>query len=92
MTKAIVAKVEKFLEAAEAKLDPQIPRLYWLPPLPGAARDAALAQIGENARAGDIIMTWVPPEARAPLEYDPIAHARPDRISRPALGGLENLE
>jgi hypothetical protein len=71
MTKAIVRKVESFLEAAEAKLDPPSMHLMWVPAQPeGWSLEAAKAKSaelwaasGRVAREGDLLLfvTWLPP-------------------------------
>jgi hypothetical protein len=79
--KAILAKVEKFLDAAKAKLDPPGTHVTWLEPLvEGWTREAAKAQAAEweasliatgQARQGDefICVTWLPSEERPQPEY-----------------------
>jgi hypothetical protein len=66
--KAIVAKVEKFLDAAQATLDP--PRTYmtgFLPPAEGWTREAAKVQAAEweaGLLAGKVINVCRCPGAR----------------------------
>jgi hypothetical protein len=86
MTKAIVAKLERFLDAAVAKLDPPSTHVMWVPPQPVGWTVEAARATGEElwacqgrvVREADLtFVTWLPPEERTPLEYQPPLRSRP---------------
>jgi hypothetical protein len=76
MTKAIVAKLERFLDAAVAKLDPPSTHVMWVPPQPAGWTVEAARATGEElwacqgraVREADLLtfVTWLPPRGAHP--------------------------
>jgi hypothetical protein len=84
MTKAIVAKLERFLDAAVAKLDPPSTHVMWVPPQPAGWTVEAARATGEElwacqgraVREADLLtfVTWLPPpEERTPARVSAAA-------------------